>query len=365
MASFARSFKPPSALLSPLRRPGMPGRTLSNSSDLSLSLTPEYRRGTPDGLTLSTRPVSNRQPSLAIHVSCSWGRGSRRAQSTKGSPEISVGSSRSNSNPIAIELPKLRKFNTSGSARTPPEPLSARGDLPGGYFPMHEDPKSRVHRPHPFFHDPSVSRHQRTSDSITMQAERARTSHTAMSSSMANTSTPVSSYIAPGFHDAPVPMGKYYPSNYEQQHPQPNSGGLQPAPISDMASFSGKSNPDVPQLRPDPIRGDNPQMEMRRKMQQYQRDMIAQATMVLGASTKTGNDMSLNGLPAKDIWLSGPASQKPLSPRLHPLGSPGPVTPMELESSSSGYVDRGIKSHSPLSKDGLTPPGPRHPANSL
>ncbi|KAF5139081.1 hypothetical protein E5D57_002870 [Metarhizium anisopliae] len=37
MASFARSFKPPSALLSPRRRPGMPGRTLSNSSDLSLT----------------------------------------------------------------------------------------------------------------------------------------------------------------------------------------------------------------------------------------------------------------------------------------------------------------------------------------
>lgn len=230
---------------------------------------------------------------------------------------------------------------------------------------MHEDPKSRIHRPHPFSHDAPLSRPQRTSDSITMQAERARTSHTAMSSSMANTTTPVSSYIAPGFHDAPVPMGKYYPSNYEQQHPQSDSDGPQPAPISDMTSSSVKSNSDVPQLRPDPTRGDNPQMEMRRKMQQYQRDMIAQATMVLGASTKTGNGVCLNGLPAKDIWLSGPASQKPLSPRLHPLGSPGPVTPMELEASSSGYVDRGIKSHSPLSKDGLTPPGPRHPANSL
>ncbi|KID74361.1 uncharacterized protein G6M90_00g083320 [Metarhizium brunneum] len=361
MASFARSFKPPSALLSPRRRPGMPGRTLSNSSDLSLTPSAAAAHQTD---YFVDQPVAS-APSSPFMSPAPGAVAADGAQSTKGSPDLSVGSSRSNSNPIAIELPKLRKYNTSGSAGTPPEPLSARGDLPGGYFPMHEDPKSRIHRPHPFFHDAPLSRPQRTSDSITMQAERARTSHTAMSSSMANTSTPVSSYIAPGFHDAPVPMGKYYPSNYEQQHPQSDSDGPQPAPISDMASSSVKSNSDLPQRRPDPIRGDNPQLEMRRKMQQYQRDMIAQATMVLGASTKTGNGVSLNGLPAKDIWLSGPASQKPLSPRLHPLGSPGPVTPMELEASSSGYVDRGIKSHSPLSKDGLTPPGPRHSANSL
>ena len=37
MASFARSFKPPASYLSPVRRPGMPGRTISNSSDLSLT----------------------------------------------------------------------------------------------------------------------------------------------------------------------------------------------------------------------------------------------------------------------------------------------------------------------------------------
>lgn len=221
---------------------------------------------------------------------------------------------------------------------------------------MHEDPKSRVHRPHPFFHDSSLSRHQRASDSITMQAERARTSHVAMSSSMANSSTPVSSYIAPGFHDAPLPMGKYYPSNYEQQHPQSSADQLRPTPVTDFTSSSVKSDSHIPQLRPDSARVDNPQIEMRRKMQQYQRDMIAQATMVLGSTTKTAS-ISLNGLPIKEAWLSGSTSQKPLSPRLHPLGSPGPVTPMELESSGSGYLDRGIKSPSPLSKDGFTPPG--------
>lgn len=38
--------------------------------------------------------------------------------------------SRSHVRPIAIDLPQIRRF-TSAPARTPPEPLSARGDLPG------------------------------------------------------------------------------------------------------------------------------------------------------------------------------------------------------------------------------------------
>ncbi|OAA35430.1 hypothetical protein NOR_08009 [Metarhizium rileyi] len=374
MASFARSFKPPSALLSPRRRPGMSGRTLSNSSDLSLTPSTVAAHQTD---YFVDQPVASApsSPFMSPSVGAVPADG---PQSTREewyqltspltfaeTPDFSVDSSRSNSNPIAIELPKLKKFNSSGPACTPPEPLSARGDLPGGYFPMHEDPKSRVHRPHPFFHDPSLSRHQRVSDSITVQADRARTSSlTVMSSSATNTSTPVSSYIAPGFHDAPLPVGKYYPSNYEQEHPQLDSDHLRPAPFADATS-SVKSDSDVAQLRRGPSPGDRSQMEIRRKMQQYQRDMIAQATMVLGASAKTGTGISLNGLPIKDVWLSGSASQKPLSPRLHPLGSPGPVTPMELESSCSGYVDKGMSSHSPLSKDGLVPPGAKYPAKSV
>lgn len=36
------------------------------------------------------------------------------------------------------------------------------------------------------------------------------------------------------------------------------------------------------------------------------------------------------------------AGAKPISPRLIPLGSPGPVTPMELEE-SAGYLGAGSK----------------------
>jgi hypothetical protein len=182
---------------------------------------------------------------------------------------------------------------------------------------------------------------------------------------MANTSTPVSSYIAPGFHDAPLPVGKYYPSNYEQEHPQSASDHLRPAPVTHVAPLTVKSDANVPRVRADLSQSDNPQVEMRRKMQQYQRDMIAQATMVLGTSAKSTTGISLNGLPIKDIWLSGSASQKPRSPRLDPLGSPGPVTPMDLESCGSSYIDTGVKSPSSLSKDSLAPPGAGYTAKSV
>lgn len=360
MTSFARSFKPPPALLSPRCRPGMASRTLSNSSELSL---------TPNTVTAHQtdyfvdRPVTSAPNTpLSPTVGPVLEEGS---QSTAGSPEVAANSARaSNSNPIAIQLPKLRKLS-SGPTCTPPEPLSARGDLPGGYFPLHEDPKGRVQRPHPFASESAHLRHSRASDSITMQAERARHPHVAMPASVTHSSTPVSSYIASGFHDAPQPLGKYYPSNYEHQHPQHDANHSRLAPVADLATSSAKSDSHVPQSRPESSRIENPQMEMRRKMRQYQRDMIAQATMVLGASTRTASPgVSLNGLPIKDIELSGSTSLKPLSPRLHPLGSPGPVTPMELEASASNYVDLGMKSPPPLSRIGYAPPGVGVDANS-
>lgn len=230
---------------------------------------------------------------------------------------------------------------------------------------MHEDPKGRVHRPHPFFHESNHLRPSRAAEPTTMQGERTRNSHATMSATVSQSSTPISSYIAPGFHDAPLPVGKYYPTNYEQSHQQ-DPQYLRPDAVTDLESLSKKSDYPVPQTRSEASRSENPQMEMRRKMQQYQRDMIAQATMVLGASARTAPPgVSLNGLPIKDIWLSGSASHKPLSPRLHPLGSPGPVTPMELESSGSSYLDSGVKSPPPLTKSGLAPPSAGVSTNSV
>ncbi len=90
--------------------------------------------------------------------------------------------------------------------------------------------------------------------------------------------------------------------------------------------------------------------EVKRKLQQYQRDMIAQARLaanqVLGdpaqpAAPVVPATVTLNGMPLRSLHHFGMTStHKPISPRLLPLGSPGPVTPMDLEGGEAGYLDR-------------------------
>ncbi|KAG6316741.1 hypothetical protein E4U44_000494 [Claviceps purpurea] len=352
MASFARSFKPPVALLSPHRRPRMTARTLSNSSELSLASIATSAHQTD---YFVDRPVTSapNSSSLSPTVGPLLEEG---PQPVAGSNRVALDSPRANSNgPSPIDIPKPRKIS-SNRACTPLEPLSARGDLPGAYFPLHEDPKERIRRPHPFACEAAHSHPARVSDTVAMHAERARSSHASLSASVAHSSTPVLTYIAPGFHDAPLPLGKYYPTNYAQQHPHQDASP-HATPVAQSVLCSVKSDSVVPQGRSELHRSESPQMDMRRRILQYQRDMIAQASMVLDATTRTASPgVSLNGLPIKDIWLSGTLSNKPSSPRLHPLGSPGPVTPMELDFNGCSYVENGTISL-PVSIGGLAPSG--------
>ncbi|KAM4061165.1 hypothetical protein HRG_009955 [Hirsutella rhossiliensis] len=350
MASFARSFKPSPAYLSPCRRPVMPGRTLSNSSDLSLAST---------GDDAGDAPV----PSAPGTPSAEDAWANKNASSIVNSPKSG------NSGPIAIELPKLKKLNAAAAVYTPPEPLSARGDLPGGYFPMHEDPKGRIHRPHPFHQDAGFSRHHLHSDTAAMQTDRKDSHSAAFPASMAHASMPVASYLAPGFHDSPLPMGKYYPSNYEQ-HQRTNVNHRAHPSVSESLPSSMRHDSHLSRHGSQIPRGEAAEAEARRKMQQYQRDMIAQAAMALGGSTKAESKaapgVSLGGKSLKDAWLAGPSPHKPTSPRLHPLGSPGPVTPMDLEAASAGgYLEYGKKPQDWLSKENKAAITAGHATRSL
>ncbi|PHH75829.1 hypothetical protein CDD82_4272 [Ophiocordyceps australis] len=353
MAGFARSFKPPSAYLSPCRRPAMPGRTLSNSSERSAT---SNASGAPvDDMHLGPSATPD------LDATCPLA----KAASPDHAPSIALGRSGS-SRPIAIEMPKVKKLTSTTSVYTPPEPLSARGDLPGGYFPMHEDPKGRVHRPHPFHQDPIMTRHQLHPDSAAaLQPDRKPPTSHALSKTQAN--MPVSSYLAAGFHDSPVPMGKYYPSNYEQHQRKNVSRRIRP-PMGDGLSTSLKSDSQVPKQRLERSQAEASEADTRRKIQQYQRDMITQAAMALGGSsrmvTKSGAGVSLSGLPVKDVWFTGAAMHKPASPRLDPLGSPGPVTPMDLESGPGGYLDRE-KIGSERLKENSAPPGTGFTSHSM
>jgi hypothetical protein len=148
---------------------------------------------------------------------------------------------------------------------------------------------------------------------------------------------PVASYYPAGFHDTPLPMGKYYPSNYEHRNKsRQNSQASMPEPAWSIKSpDSMQESPSSPKKATE--------AELRRRMLQYQRDMVAQASMALGTSAKSASPSSilLKGKPMKDFRFPTSGTHKPHSPKLAPLGSPGPVTPMELESSGGGYLDKG------------------------
>ncbi|KAF4451768.1 hypothetical protein F53441_5302 [Fusarium austroafricanum] len=350
MASLARTIKSP--YLSPRLRPSMSGRTMSANSDLSNSNSPHSPRSDDIGdFSLSGRntpAIPSRSGRARDGFFDGDDIGSRTSyfaddidRSAPGTPSApSTPRSRSHARPIAIDLPQLKRF-TSAPARTPPEPLSARGDLPGGYFPLHEDPNSRVHRPHPFQHHPDARMSRLISESGPIYADRP-TSHPAQSSVMSQSNTPVASYLAPGFHDNPLPMGKYYPSNYENRNG--SHANLRPHLAGTVSSNIGPDSQAIPRSNSQ----SNPETELRRKLQQYQRDMIAQASMaaseILSSSAKSGdksNGLSLDSLPLRDSRFATPGSHKPLSPRLLPMGSPGPVTPMDLESiGGSDYMSR-------------------------
>lgn len=117
-----------------------------------------------------------------------------------------------------------------------------------------------------------------------------------------------------------IPMGKYHPSNYKPVSPSVVAG---PNPV---ASPTPPAQLEIPSLgkkkRPAHQRHTS---DVKRKLQQYQRDMIAQAKLagLADPSERRGN-------------------AKPSSPKLQPLGSQGPITPLELEESTE-YMAAGTR----------------------
>ncbi|KAI0172406.1 hypothetical protein GGR52DRAFT_404256 [Hypoxylon sp. FL1284] len=357
MASFARSFKPSSYLSSVKRRP-TPSRTMSNSSTEASPLSsPGVRQ---DDIVFSTRS----SPKLGMDHAQFQPPGATTAR--KDPPLDSPRSTPVRAKPIAIELPATKKVN-SAPVYTPPAPLSARGDLPGGYFPLHEE-QNRVYRPHPFELDASKARAKsieragysispstdpatlkkptmRTASPVTIpppvqeQSARLPPPHTASppkSNRESGSNMPVASYNPTGGHDNPLPMGKYYPSNYVKRKEEKRSRqqSVRPPTSSPTSPTNSKSETQVPTTRDVPATGHSRnESEAKRRLQQYQRDMIAQARLAMNGGNV--NAATLSSL--RTIGFSS-MSNNPSKPKLVPLGSPGPVTPMELEGSEDGYL---------------------------
>ncbi|KAK4039581.1 hypothetical protein C8A01DRAFT_46990 [Parachaetomium inaequale] len=305
----------------------------------------------------------------------------RDSKSNPRSPNYPRIAPASKSRPVVIELPAGRREDPTSvaSSSIPPVPLSARGDVPGGYFPLHEDPESRVHIPHPFHLDADMARQsslQRAAESSKSSADPRslspthhpahvslnNTNNPAPPSASAPPDTPISSYMPSGHHDDVVlPMGKYYPSNWEKRHGKTPQQQTQPPATTitqPAAAISAtKSEPQVPKLHQGdhPSAPNRPGSDIKRRLQQYQRDMVAQAAMAanaLLAASSSGGGSAKSSAPAPSLLPNKGQlaatflrTHKPLSPRLQPVGSPGgPVTPMSLEADS--YLSFGLGSPS-------------------
>lgn len=123
-----------------------------------------------------------------------------------------------------------------------------------------------------------------------------------------------------------MPMGKYYPSNYKSPANtslnNPNSSAATPqAPMPPTLSIPTTILKRGSKHQPGHERKSS---DMKRKLQQYQRDMIAQTRTASAAAS---------GVPMAYF-------DEPIPPKLQPAGSPGPITPFELEE-SSGYIVAG------------------------
>ncbi|KAF1939699.1 hypothetical protein EJ02DRAFT_351686 [Clathrospora elynae] len=79
------------------------------------------------------------------------------------------------------------------------------------------------------------------------------------------------------------------------------------------------TGPDDPQSPASPRSGNNRQYEVQRQMYLYQQQLLANTS--------------------RQVRGGG---QKPTSPRLEPLASPGAVTPLELEDDAGDYLTAGI-----------------------
>ncbi|KAI9904436.1 hypothetical protein N3K66_000965 [Trichothecium roseum] len=166
------------------------------------------------------------------------------------------------------------------------------------------------------------------------------------------THTPVTTYYPTGHPDQSLPMGKYYPSNWEnREHTRSGPSTVSRSSTPKSPSQKGSNSP---KLSPS-------ESEVRRlwQLQQYKRDMVTQIALatndtIFHTPPHKGRGITVTGaglptISGSEVRFGASATPyRPASPRLLPLHSPGPVTPMELGSSSSGgdYIQSA-----PVAKD--------------
>ncbi|TVY46936.1 hypothetical protein LCER1_G009256 [Lachnellula cervina] len=325
----SRSFKPASYLASaaqqtPSRSPRPSfARTSSASSNLSSKsedsfITSLRSMNTGEGIMAPAKENDSKSGSASSPCIVALGSPVSRPQKFEDTP------SRQRSKPIAIELPP----RNLPSAYTP---LTGRGDHRKGYFPDHDD-FSKTYKEHHY----GFSRSSTPGSPSNMSASSSVMSSPASENTPRGAPTVLSDLVQPNT-SAPVdalgiPAGKYYPSNYNSPattRVSTPTSAVAPLPPTNLILPSATAHKTKRQKSSGHERNSS---DVKRKLQQYQRDMIAQARH---AKSRTGGKG-----PGFHIQLP-----KPISPKLMPAGSPGPITPFELEECdeylTSGTRDRG------------------------
>ncbi|PQE25162.1 hypothetical protein CJF31_00011825 [Rutstroemia sp. NJR-2017a BVV2] len=215
---------------------------------------------------------------------------------------------RKKSAPIAITIDKPARGRTY-------TPLTGRGELRGGYFPDHEESLQIVNKPL----IPSskiLSQKIPVEQTVTMSSPFSPIDSPSSDTSVHGPASIITSPFAMP-ETLIIPKGKYYPSNYKPSPTSPNPAAMLNASLQ-LPPKSQRQKPTNPHHQ-------RRTSDIKRKLQKYQRDMIEQARLASGNSSP--------GVPSA-------SGTKPISPRLLPLGSPGPITPFELEE-SAGYLIAG------------------------
>ncbi|KAM3084610.1 hypothetical protein ACMFMG_001286 [Clarireedia jacksonii] len=231
-------------------------------------------------------------------------------------------SSRKKSAPIAISIDKPAR----GRVYTP---LTGRGELPGGYFPDHEESIQIVNNPL-IPSNKVLSKKIPVEQTVTMSSAFSPIDSPSSDTSVRGPASIITSPFAMP-ETLIIPKGKYYPSNYRPSPTSPNPAAVLNTSLQ-LPSKNQREKPTNPHHQ-------RRTSDIKRKLQKYQRDMIEQARLAAGSSS--------SGVPSI-------SSTKPISPRLLPLGSPGPITPFELEE-SAGYLIAGQRG----SRGGLLGDGTR------
>ncbi|KAH8590704.1 hypothetical protein B0O99DRAFT_691262 [Bisporella sp. PMI_857] len=341
----SRSFKPASFLASaqsPKIKPSRPGFTRTSSSSSTKSTNSAQSSQSDDSFILTLKSLVITKQTSDISFLGSSGSAGGASPSTTGTtsqpPAFDDTPGRKRSLPIPIDLPTHEQRVYT--------PLSARGDLPGGYFPNHE-PIIKPYCTHPFSKTSSdlrIETSQSTSYSVSFSSISSTSVTFKENEPMSANSTPRVIQHTADMGELPIqmPMGKYHPSNYKLSSPSlspPVAFNSQTSGIANMPAASGNlrlpTGRDMKRNKRDQSSTgghERQPSDVKRKLQQYQRDMIAQARLTQTQGAGSAMSSSHCGTNTEGT---------PFNPKLQPLGSPGPITPFELEEEQDGYLVAG------------------------